>query len=96
MRSRMAGFFAIAEMSRLRRVTMARGVPAGATMPYQTVASNPGSVSATVGRSGSAVARFALVMDSAFSLPVFTCGIAPGVEAKVTWMAPLMTSATYT
>ena len=62
---------------------MARGVPAGAASPYHTVASNPGSVSATVGTLGSALARFALEILSAFNFPALTWGIAPGVDRIV-------------
>ena len=45
-----------------------------------------------VGTSGSSGSRTAPVTASAFNLPVFTCGMEPGVEAKVTWISPLIKS----
>ncbi len=66
-----------------------RGVAAGANVPYQPLASKPLIVSATVGSSGTAAERFALVTATARNLPDFTCGIADSMLLNIsdTWPA---------
>ena len=61
---------------------MAGGVPAGANTPYQDSTSNPGKVSATVGRSGNRLKRLALVTASARRRPLRTCGNTGGMLEK--------------
>src|SRR6185437_5855499 len=58
--------FTILRSSPVSRATMSLGVPAGASMPNQVLASKPGiPVSAMVGSAGAAALRFALLMPSA-------------------------------
>ena len=74
-RSLMSLDLTAATISLFKRSLMARGVCAGATMPYHDPASNPGSpASATVGTLASAAERVAPVMAIARSLPLLACG----------------------
>src|SRR6516164_10913308 len=57
---------------------MSGGVPLGAAIPYQTLASYPGTVSAMAGTSGSAATRLDAVTPSARTLPVLMWPIEPG------------------
>ena len=61
-------------VSALTRITTLRGVPAGANTANQVVASKPGTVSATVGTSGAAGERLAVVCASARILPSLAIG----------------------
>src|SRR5262249_55543205 len=54
----------------------------GAPMPYHKLASKPGKNSATVGMSGSASERVAVVSDSASGLPALSSSTEAGVLAK--------------
>ncbi|MOA34344.1 hypothetical protein D3C78_1557130 [compost metagenome] len=49
-------------------------MPAGASTPYQPFTTKPGTLSATVGTSGSKGERRSPVTAMAFSLPACTCG----------------------
>jgi len=69
------------------------GRPRGAHTPYQLLKTKPGRPdSATVGTSGRTPMRFALVTAMDLSLPDFSSDTEPGVEAKLTWICPAMTS----
>src|SRR5262245_21040172 len=65
--------------------TTSGGVPLGATIPYQTTASYPGTVSPMVGTSGSASARLPAVTPSARNLPALMWAIEPGRLSNITW-----------
>jgi hypothetical protein len=58
--------------------TIAFGVPAGASSPYQGVEPKPAIVSPMVGTSGSAETRFPLTTPSTFSLPLLMNAIDDG------------------
>jgi hypothetical protein len=59
-------------ISALSRATTVFGTPAGATMPFQVLASYPGTpASAIVGTSGRASERFVLLTPSARTRPAF-------------------------
>jgi len=64
------------------------GVPAGANIANQVVASKPGTVSATVGTSGAAGDRLAVVWASARILPSLAIGNADGMLSNITCMLP--------
>ena len=69
---------------------ISRGVPVGANIATQAVASKPGTpLSASVGRSATAALRLARDTASARSLPFFTCGRAPMMVSNIsdTWPA---------
>src|SRR5262245_9901145 len=67
--------------------TMSVGVFLGAQRAYHWLASKPGSTSATIGTSGNASEREAVVTASARSLLAFIYSIAAGMVAKIscTW-----------
>ncbi len=70
-----------------------RGNPGGPQTPYQLLWSKPGRPdSAIEGMSGAAPVRFAVVTASARSLPLFTNGIAEGVESNIICTCPPITS----
>src|SRR5438132_6856112 len=58
------------------------GLFLGAPSPSQSPASKPGTNSLTVGTSGSAGERAAVVTASARSFPLLTCSIDPATPAK--------------
>jgi hypothetical protein len=63
-------------ISLLRRPVITLGVFCGAPMPYQTLASYPGTKSPIIGISGSACQRPTVVTAKARSLPARMCSIA--------------------
>ena len=65
-----------------------RGTLAGANMANQVVASKPGTDSATVGTSGAAGERVAVVCAKARILPSLAMGRAEGMLSNMTWMLP--------
>ncbi len=68
---------------------IAGGVPAGARMPCQAIASKPGyPLSAMVGRSGATGERSLLVTASAVSVPARTCASAETGSANTTCTCP--------
>src|SRR5690606_36920140 len=69
---RTSGSFNARMVSLCRRCRIAGGVPSGADRPHQGETSNPGTVSATVGRSGAPGERFRPVVAKPFSLPART------------------------
>src|SRR5688572_31022549 len=71
-----------------QRVRIGRGKPFGPHMPYQWLASYPGTVSLTAGTSGRYVERFAVVTASARTLPDFTCGMLGTMLIAVTGTSP--------
>ena len=63
------------------------------SLPIHDTASKPGmSASETVGTSGSAGARLALVTAITRSLPLLMCGIAAAMLSNMTWTRPLKRS----
>ena len=96
MRSRMSGSFSTATMSRFSCVTMAGGVRAGTTTPYQVLPSNPTTPdSATVGTSGISLLRCALETASARSRPALMCAreVAGTMKNSCTWPLSKVVSA---
>src|SRR6266705_3479095 len=85
---RTSGSASVLVNSACSRATISFGVPAGTSIPTQDCAANPGSVSATVGVSGSCGMRRALPIASALMRPAFTCGIACGAETNMTFTWP--------
>src|SRR6267154_5423186 len=71
-------------ISLLSLAMISKGVFLGAPTPYHVLASYPGSTSATVGKSGSASERVAVVTASARNLPDLTYSIADGIGSNVT------------
>jgi hypothetical protein len=69
-------------------------MPFGPNTPNHVVESKPGTVSATVGRSGSSGERCADVTASARSLPSFRCGIAEAMLSNRMWIWPVTMSGT--
>ena len=71
------------------RLTISRGVPAGARMPYHCEVSNSlKPISATVGTSGSAGRRCGVPTAMARSLPLLMCGSSAGRPALLAWVRP--------
>src|SRR5574341_1339708 len=69
--------------------TIGPGVPWGAHRPYQVLMLKPGRPdSATVGTSGKAEERLAVVTAMARSLPDLMNGIAEGIESNISWICP--------
>src|SRR5262245_6877976 len=68
--------------------TISAGVLRGAPTPYHVLASNPGRKSPTVGMSGSASERVAVVTASACSLPALMYSIAAGMVLNMTCTCP--------
>src|SRR5260221_5470355 len=92
--SRMPGSLSTWLMSAFRRETRPAGVPAGANAPYQVSTSRSGSpCSLSVGTSGKACERSALMTPSARSLPAWTCGCAVCIAEIIASTWPPMTSA---
>ncbi len=92
-RARTAGSSRTRAISRWSRWTISRGVPAGATRPYQDCVSNPGNPdSATVGTSGYAFHRRGLVNASICNCPARTNGSAVAGTLIVTGTTPATTS----
>src|SRR3981189_971750 len=71
-RLRISGCLIASAMSALSRATIGAGVLGGATTANQAADANPGSVSAIVGTSGSAVMRLAVPTAISLSWPPFT------------------------
>ena len=67
-------------------------MPAGPNSPNQDTASNPGTVSATVGTSGSCGIRCLPPTAMSLSLPPFHCGTAEPALTNPIWMWPAITS----
>src|SRR5207249_3240525 len=83
----------ITESSRCSRSMTGRGVPAGATMPHQLVASYPGTpASEIVGTSGRAGTRAALPTPSGFKRPERMWGSVWMSEPMAIWVLPAITS----
>jgi NitT/TauT family transport system substrate-binding protein len=71
-----SGASSAAETALLSFSTIAGGVPAGASIPHQLLASYPGTPdSAIVGTSGITGLRLAPPVPKALSLPALTCGV---------------------
>jgi hypothetical protein len=87
-RSRIFGSASAALIWWLSAATIGAGVPFGAPMPCQVLASKPGTVSATVGRSGSACERSAVVTASARTLPALMAPIDSGSGLNITCTCP--------
>src|SRR5690348_11437945 len=68
------------------------GVPLGATIVFQTLTSKPGTVSATVGTSGSISDLLRVVTASARNLPDRTCSIDAGRLSNITCTCPAIMS----
>ena len=81
-RALMVGSASAALLSLLSKATISAGVPLGAPMPCQVLASKPGTDSPMVGTSGSASDRFAVVTASARILPALMFEIAYGSGLK--------------
>ena len=74
------------ERRKLRSMTTARGVFAGASMPHQPITSNPGRLdSAIVGTSGIATERCNPPLASARKRPAFACGMPTAIGVKDIW-----------
>src|SRR5260370_1264493 len=71
---------------------MASGVLAGASRPYQIVASKPGIASASAGSPGVSSFRFGEVTPMPRSVPPCICGIATEKSPKVRSITPALTS----
>src|SRR5262245_15944690 len=81
MRSMVSGAASASRSAVLSLAMIGAGVPAGATIPYCSTTSKPGrAASATVGTSGKAGERLALVTASARTLPSRTSPIADGSD----------------
>src|SRR5262245_55974988 len=93
-RALMLGSARPALISRLSCSMIPAGVIVGAPMPDQPPPTYPGTKSPTVGMSGSAGARIALVTASARSLPALMCSIEEGRLSNMTCTCPLMRSVT--
>src|SRR5262245_56712554 len=78
------GSAAAAFSSLLSLATISIGVPFGAAMPHQLLASYPDTNSLTVGTPGNASERFAVVTAIARSLPDLTCSIDEPISGKDT------------
>ena len=72
---------------------MLAGVPLGAPMPCQVLASKPGTVSATVGTSGRAFERSAVVTASARTLSALMAPSDSGSGLNMIWTWPPIRSA---
>src|SRR5204862_6156488 len=64
----------ILRASRFKRSTTAGGIPAGPARPMNEVASYPGTLSATVGTSGSALERSTELTATGLNFPPWICG----------------------
>ena len=79
----------------LSLVTSARGVLIGTLTPFQPTISISGKpTSVIVGTSGTAGERLGLVIASARSLPLCTCGTAPCAMTNIICTWPASTSVT--
>src|SRR5438128_1743929 len=97
-RALILGSVRTALISLLSLSTISAGVPVGAPAPHQELASYPGRKSPTVGMSGSASERVAVVTASARSLPALmyaidegtsqTTGTGPSVQCEQGCVAP--------
>src|ERR1051325_8745114 len=67
---------------------IAGGVLAGANTPMMDSDSYPGSVDATVGRSGVSADGSRLVTASALSLPDLMCGVTADAVENMIWFSP--------
>src|SRR5262249_17557230 len=92
-RASILGSARAAAISLLSLSTIAGGVFLGAPTPSQSPASKPGTNSLTVGTSGSAGERAAVVTASARSFPLLTCSIDPAIPAKEITTCPPRRSA---
>src|SRR5581483_3487434 len=90
---RTSGAWSACTATSCNRAMIAFGVPAGASSPYQAVASNPGKPnSATVGTSGKDAMRRDPVVATARSLPSLTCG-STTLSPNMSCTSPRRTSA---
>src|SRR5688572_18222617 len=92
--SRTSGARSTRTTSEFRRKTISRGVPAGASRPFQPTASKSLSPSScSVGTSGSTPMRARLVTASAWIFPERTCGRSGGTLSNIIGICPAMRSA---
>src|ERR1044072_6221645 len=92
-RSVRSGVAIAARIALLSVMTIARGVLAGAAMPYQLLAEYPGiPASIIVGNSGATLDLCTLVTASARILPAFACCNAAGIVGMLACTWPDMTS----
>src|SRR6187431_544629 len=80
-------------ISALSLSTISRGVPRGAQTPHHELVSNPGTVAATVGVSGSVGSWTLLAIASARILPTFICAAMLTTSENITGTRPDKTSA---
>src|SRR5580704_4371655 len=78
--------------SLLSIAVISAGVPFGAPSPCQVRASNPGTYSPTVGKSGSASARDAIVTASGRSIPLLIYPSVDWIGSNTTWTWPAIRS----
>src|SRR5262245_18272712 len=88
----MPGSASAALISLLSFSMISLGVPFGTLMPKNALASYPGTLSATVGTSGKAGERCAVVTPSGRSLPAWMCGSDDGMLSNMTCTVPLIMS----
>src|SRR5262245_65147263 len=93
-RALMSAVASPALISRLSRLMISTGVPAGAQTPAQVLASYPGSVSAMVGTSGSMSNRQLPATASARRPPERMCGSDVTITSKATCTCPPTRSVT--
>src|SRR5262245_52432316 len=93
-RALMSAVASPALISRLSRLMISTGVPAGAQTPPQVLASYPGSVSAMVGTSGSMSNRWLPATASARRPPERMCGSDVTITSKATCTYPPTRSVT--
>src|SRR5688500_10669816 len=92
--SRTCGLLRMRATSLCRRPTISRGVPAGASRPFQPTASKPFSPdSSRVGTSGRIASRARLVTASALMRPERTCGSSGGTLSNMIGICPAIRSA---
>src|SRR5262245_56623511 len=80
-------------ISRFSLSMIGAGVLRGAARPFHVLASEPGTISPTVGTSGRISDRVAVLTASACSLPVLTYSIEDGIGSNVTCTRPPIRSA---
>jgi len=78
--------------SAFTRASTGAGMPAGANIPNQELASNPGNVSATAGTCGRIGERFRPDTAMARILPDWTCGSVGRMETNMNETCPLKRS----
>ena len=87
-----AGSLKIACTSRLSSAITSGGVAPGATSICHDADSKPGTVSATVGMSGAAGLRLAVVTATPRTIPCWIIGRVDVVSPNSTWMWPAIRS----